>query len=252
MDKENWIIGRNPVWEALKQGRQLEEIWILEGQPLEGDNPLGRIRARAAQQGVAYKTVSKERMAKLAPLGRCQGVAAKTPAYDYVELEELWDRAREKGEPAFFLFLDGVEDPHNLGAILRSANGAGAHGVVIPKDRAVGLTAVVAKTSAGAINYTPVAKVTNLSRAMEECKARGMWFVGADSSGSPMYQVDMRGPLGLVIGSEGRGLGQLVSKRCDFLASIPMRGEMESLNASVAAGILAYEALRQRMADGRG
>ncbi|MGN0271774.1 MAG: 23S rRNA (guanosine(2251)-2'-O)-methyltransferase RlmB, partial [Lachnospiraceae bacterium] len=161
--------------------------------------------------------------------------------------EDILAKAEEKGEPPFILLLDGIEDPHNLGAIIRTANLAGAHGVIIPKRRAVGLTATVAKTSAGALNYTPVAKVTNLTQTMKELKEKGMWFVGADMGGETMYQLDLTGPIGVVIGSEGDGMSKLVKENCDFIASIPMKGDIDSLNASVAAGILAYEIVRQRM-----
>ena len=155
--------------------------------------------------------------------------------------------AEEKGEPPFLFILDGIEDPHNLGAIIRTANLAGAHGVIIPKRRAVGLTAVVAKTSAGALNYTPVAKVTNLSATIEELKERGLWFVCADMGGESMYRLNLKGPIGLVIGNEGEGVSRLVREKCDMIASIPMKGDIDSLNASVAAGVLAYEIVRQRV-----
>ena len=168
-------------------------------------------------------------------------------AYEYAEVEDMLKLAEEKGEPPFLFILDNIEDPHNLGAIIRTANLAGAHGVIIPKRRAVGLTATVAKTSAGAINYTPVAKVTNLTATMKELKDKGMWFVCADMDGTCMYDLDLKGPIGLVIGSEGEGVGRLVRENCDFVASIPMKGDIDSLNASVAAGVLAYEIVRQRM-----
>ena len=172
---------------------------------------------------------------------------AYAAAYEYADIDDMFRLAEEKGEPPFLILLDNIEDPHNLGAIIRTANLAGAHGVIIPKRRAVGLTATVAKTSAGALNYTPVAKVTNLGATIEELKARGMWFVCADMDGELMYRLNLTGPIGLVIGSEGEGVGRLVKEKCDLTASIPMKGEIDSLNASVAAGILAYEIVRQRL-----
>ena len=171
-------------------------------------------------------------------------------AYHYAEVEDILNLAKEKGEPPFLFLLDNIEDPHNLGAIIRTANLAGAHGVIIPKRRAVGLTATVAKTSAGAINYTPVARVTNLAATIEELKKCGIWFVCADMDGEPMYRLNLTGPIGLVIGNEGEGVSRLVKEKCDFVASIPMKGEIDSLNASVAAGVLAYEIVRQRWNQG--
>ena len=179
--------------------------------------------------------------------GKHQGVIAMTAAYDYAEVEDILNKAREKGEPPFVVVLDNIEDPHNLGAIIRTANLAGAHGVVIPKNRAVGLTATVARTSAGALNYTPVARVTNIARTIEELKKEGLWFVCADMGGTSMYQLDLKGPIGLVIGNEGEGVSRMVKEKCDFVASIPMKGDIDSLNASVAAGVLAYEIVRQRL-----
>ena len=178
-----------------------------------------------------------------------QGVIAQVAAYEYSTVEDILAKAEEKGEPPFLILLDNVEDPHNLGAIIRTANLAGAHGVIIPKRRAVGLTSTVAKTSAGAINYTPVAKVTNLVRTMEELKEKGIWFVCADMGGESMYRMNLTGPIGLVIGNEGEGVSRLVKEACDFTASIPMKGDIDSLNASVAAGVLAYEIVRQRLAS---
>ena len=183
--------------------------------------------------------------------GKHQGIIAVAAAYEYAEVEDILRAAREKGEPPFLLLLDNIEDPHNLGAIIRTANLAGAHGVIIPKNRAVGLTATVARTSAGALNYTPVAKVTNLAKTIEELKKEGMWFVCADMGGTVMYQLDLKGPVGLVIGNEGEGVGRLVKEKCDMVASIPMRGDIDSLNASVAAGVLSYEIVRQRLQAGQ-
>ena len=167
-------------------------------------------------------------------------------SYEYATVEDILEKAREKGEAPFIFVLDNIEDPHNLGAMIRTANLAGAHGVIIPKRRAVGLTQTVARTSAGAINYTPVAKVTNLKQTMEQLKKEGMWFVCADMDGTPYYQMDLKGPMGLVIGNEGEGVSRLIKETCDFVASIPMKGDIDSLNASVAAGVLAFEIARQR------
>ena len=191
----------------------------------------------------------KERLDQLSETRAHQGVIAQVAAYEYSTVEDILAKAEEKGEPPFLILLDNVEDPHNLGAIIRTANLAGAHGVIIPKRRAVGLTSTVAKTSAGAINYTPVAKVTNLVRTMEELKEKGIWFVCADMGGESMYRMNLTGPIGLVIGNEGEGVSRLVKEACDFTASIPMKGDIDSLNASVAAGVLAYEIVRQRLAS---
>ena len=191
--------------------------------------------------------VSRERLNQLTQTGKHQGVIAYAAAYDYSDIEDMFRLASEKGEDPFLILLDGIEDPHNLGAIIRTANVAGAHGVIIPKRRAVGLTATVAKTSAGALNYTPVAKVTNLAKTIDELKEKGMWFVCADMDGEMMYDLNLTGPVGLVIGNEGEGVSRLVREKCDFIAGIPMKGEITSLNASVAGGILAYEIVRQRL-----
>ena len=195
--------------------------------------------------------VDKERLDHMSEPGHHQGVIAVAAAYHYAEVEDLFAEAEKKGEDPFFILLDNIEDPHNLGAVIRTANLAGAHGVIIPKNRAVGLTATVARTSAGALNYTKVARVTNLVRTMEDLKKRGMWFACADMDGTCMYDLNLTGPLGLVIGNEGAGVGRLVKEKCDMVASIPMKGDIDSLNASVAAGILAYEVVRQRMKAGR-
>lgn len=181
--------------------------------------------------------------------GNHQGIIAKAAAYEYATVEEILELARAKGESPFIILLDSIQDPHNLGAIIRTANVAGAHGIIIPKRRAVGLTATVAKASAGAINYTPVAKVTNLVSTIEELKKEGLWFVCADMDGETMYKIDMKGSIGLVIGNEGEGVGRLIKEKCDYVAKIPMYGDVNSLNASVATGILAYEAVRQRMGE---
>ena len=215
---------------------------------IEGRNAvLEAFTREARKQDTIINYVAKERLDQLSETGKHQGVIAFAAAYKYAEVEDILELAREKGEPPFLFILDGIEDPHNLGAIIRTANQAGAHGVIIPKRRAVGLTSTVAKTSAGAINYTPVAKVTNISATIEELKEKGLWFVCADMGGELMYRMNLKGPIGLVIGSEGDGVSRLVKEKCDYIASIPMKGDIDSLNASVAAGVLAYEIVRQRM-----
>lgn len=236
--------GRNAVLEAFRSGKPMDKVFLLDGCM---DGPLKTIAREAKKHDTIINYVKKERLEQLSETGKHQGVIAMAAAYEYAKVEDILAKAEEKGEPPFILLLDGIEDPHNLGAIIRTANLAGAHGVIIPKRRAVGLTATVAKTSAGALNYTPVAKVTNLTQTMKELKEKGMWFVGADMGGETMYQLDLTGPIGVVIGSEGDGMSKLVKENCDFIASIPMKGDIDSLNASVAAGILAYEIVRQRM-----
>ena len=201
----------------------------------------------AKKHGTLLNFVGKERLNQLSQTGKHQGVIAYAAAYDYAEIDDMLKLAGERGEDPFLFILDGIEDPHNLGAIIRTANIVGAHGVIIPKRRAAGLTATVAKTSAGALNYTPVAKVTNLVKTIEELKEKGLWFVCADMDGETMYDLNLTGPVGLVIGNEGEGVSRLVKEKCDFIAGIPMKGEITSLNASVAGGVLAYEILRQRM-----
>ena len=237
------IEGRNAVLEAFRSGKTIDKLFVLEGCK---DGPMQTILREAKKRDTIVNFVAKERLDQLSQTGRHQGVIALAAAYAYGTVEDMLKISEEKGEPPFLILLDNIEDPHNLGAIIRTANLSGAHGVIIPKRRAVGLTAVVAKTSAGAVNYTPVAKVTNLSNTLAELKDKGMWFVCADMGGTPMYDLDLKGPIGLVIGSEGEGVSPLVKKNCDFVASIPMKGDIDSLNASVAAGVLAYEIVRQR------
>ncbi|MDE7267214.1 MAG: 23S rRNA (guanosine(2251)-2'-O)-methyltransferase RlmB [Lachnospiraceae bacterium] len=242
--EEFTIEGRNAVIEAFRSGKPIDKVLIQDGVQ---DGPIQTIKREAKKQNTIVKFVTSERLDQISETGKHQGVIAYAAAYTYAEVEDMLAAAREKNEPPFLFLLDNIEDPHNLGAIIRTANLAGAHGVIIPKNRAVGLTAAVAKTSAGAINYTPVARVTNLSNTIEELKKEGMWFVCADMDGTTMYDLDLKGPIGLVIGSEGDGVGRLVKEHCDFVASIPMKGDIDSLNASVAAGVLAYEIVRQRM-----
>ena len=242
--KEFTIEGRNAVLEAFRSGKTIDKLFVLDGCQ---DGPVKSIIREAKKTDTIINFVDKERLDRLAGTGHHQGVVAQAAAYEYAEVEDILKAAKDKGEAPFIFILDEIEDPHNLGAIIRTANQAGAHGVIIPKRRAVGLTATVAKTSAGAINYTPVAKVTNISKTIEDLKKQGMWFVCADMGGTTMYDLNLTGPIGLVIGNEGDGVSRLVKEKCDFVASIPMKGEIDSLNASVAAGVLAYEIVRQRM-----
>lgn len=243
-DKELTIEGRNAVMEAFRSGRTVDRLYVQDGLK---DGPILSIIREAKKQETILSYIKKERLDQMSETGRHQGVIAHVAAYAYAAVEEMLEKAQEKGEPPFLILLDGIEDPHNLGAIIRTANLAGAHGVIIPKRRAVGLTAAVARASAGALNYTPVAKVTNLTQTMEDLKQKGIWFVCADMAGQRMYDLDLRGPIGLVIGNEGEGVSRLVRENCDFTAAIPMSGDIDSLNASVAAGVLAFEIVRQRL-----
>lgn len=242
--EESKIEGRNAVLEAFRAGKTIDKVYILDGCQ---DGPVRTIVREAKKHDTILNFVSKERLDQLSETGKHQGVIAVAAAYHYAEVEDLLERAAQKGEPPFLILLDNIEDPHNLGAIIRTANLAGAHGVIIPKRRAAGLTPTVAKASAGAINYTPVAKVTNLSNTIKELKEAGMWFVCADMGGTDMYDLNLTGPIGLVIGNEGDGVSKLVKEQCDMIASIPMKGDIDSLNASVATGVLAYEIVRQRL-----
>ena len=242
--EEFTIEGRNAVIEAYRAGRPIDKLFILDGCQ---DGPILTIKREAKAKQTPVKFVTKERLDQLSETGKHQGVIAYAAAYEYATVEEILDNARQKGEAPFLFLLDNIEDPHNLGAIIRTANLAGAHGVIVPKNRAAGLTAVVAKTSAGALNFTPVARVTNLAKTIEELKKEGIWFVCADMGGTTMYDLNLKGPIGLVIGNEGEGVGRLVKEKCDMVASIPMIGDIDSLNASVAAGVLAYEIVRQRL-----
>ena len=245
MNEDTLLIqGRNAVLEAFRSGRTIDKLYVLDGCK---DGPIQTILREARKQDVIINFVTKERLNQISGIQNHQGVAAQASAYGYVQVEDILNRAKEKGEDPFLILLDGIEDPHNLGAIIRTANLAGAHGVIIPKRRAVGLTATVAKTSAGALNYTPVAKVTNLTATMEQLKQEGLWFVCADMGGELMYRLILKGPIGLVVGSEGDGVSKLVKEHCDMIAGIPMKGDIDSLNASVAAGILTYEIVRQRL-----
>lgn len=242
--EELTIEGRNAVLEAFRSGKTIDKLFVLDGCQ---DGAVRSILREAKKHDTIINYVPRERLDQLSDTKKHQGVIAMAAAYAYAEVEDILKAAEEKGEPPFLFLLDNIEDPHNLGAIIRTANLVGAHGVIIPKRRAVGLTATVAKTSAGALNYTPVAKVTNISATIKELKEKGMWFVCADMDGTVMYDLDLKGPIGLVIGNEGQGVSKLVKENCDFIASIPMKGDIDSLNASVAAGVLAYEIVRQRM-----
>ena len=242
--EELTIEGRNAVLEAFRSGKTIDKLFVQDGCK---DGPILSITREARKHDTLIKYVPRERLDQLSETGKHQGVIAYAAAYEYAEVEDILKNARDKGEEPFIFLLDNIEDPHNLGAIIRTANLAGAHGVIIPKRRAVGLTATVAKTSAGALNYTPVAKVTNLAATIDELKKEGLWFVCADMGGESMYRLNLKGPIGLVIGNEGEGVSRLVKEKCDYIASIPMKGDIDSLNASVAAGVLAYEIVRQRL-----
>jgi 23S rRNA (guanosine2251-2'-O)-methyltransferase len=241
---ESTIEGRNAVLEAFRSGKTIDKLYVLDGCQ---DGPVKTITREARKGDTIINYVTKERLDQISETGKHQGVIAVCAAYDYAEVDDILKKAEEKGEPPFIIILDGIEDPHNLGAIIRTANQAGAHGIIIPKRRAVGLTQTVARTSAGAINYTPVAKVTNITQTIKELKDKGMWFVCADMDGTQMYDLNLTGSIGLVIGNEGDGVSKLVKENCDMIASIPMKGDIDSLNASVATGVLAYEIVRQRL-----
>lgn len=236
--------GRNAVLEAFRAGKTIDRLFILDGCQ---DGPIKSILREAKKTDCIIQFVKKERLDQMSQEGKHQGVIAYIAAYEYAEASDILNIAKEKGEDPFIFILDGIEDPHNLGAIIRTANLCGAHGVIIPKRRAAGLTATVSKASAGAINYTPVAKVTNIVKTIEDLKKENMWFVCADMDGEVMYKQNLTGPIGLVIGNEGEGVSRLVKENCDFITKIPMMGDIDSLNASVAAGVIAYEIVRQRM-----
>ncbi len=245
--EELTIEGRNAVLEAFRSGKTIDKLFVLAGCE---DGPVRTILREAKKCDTVVNFVKRERLDQMSTTGAHQGVIAYAAAYEYAELSDILEAAKEKGEEPFIFILDGIEDPHNLGAIIRTANLCGAHGVVIPKHRAAGLTATVAKVSAGALNYTPVAKVTNIVSTIEELKEKGLWFVCADMDGEIMYNQKLTGPIGLVIGNEGEGVSRLVKEHCDFITSIPMKGDIDSLNASVAAGVMAYEIVRQRLSEG--
>ncbi len=241
---ESRLEGRNAVLEAFRSGRTVDKLYVLDGCT---DGPVRTIVREARKTDAIIEFVKKERLDAMSETGHHQGVIASVSAFEYKEVDDILEIARQKGEEPFIILLDGIEDPHNLGAIIRTANLAGAHGVIIPKRRAASLTAVAVRASAGAVNFTPVAKVTNISNTIEELKEKGMWFVCADMGGTTMYDLNLTGSIGLVIGSEGEGVSRLVKEKCDMIASIPMKGDIDSLNASVAAGVLSFEIVRQRL-----
>lgn len=240
---EDKIIGRNPVLEAIKSGRSIDKILIKKGRP---EGSLTAIIKKAKDAGLVIQEADHRKLDAVAEGGNHQGIIAYVSPYEYSSVKDILASAHEKGEPPFVIICDRITDPHNLGAILRTANCAGAHGVIIPKRSSVGLNETVVKTAAGAAEYTPVAKVTNIASTIEELKKEGLWIAAADMDGTELYKADLTGALGIVIGSEGEGIGRLVKERCDFTVSIPMTGNINSLNASVAAGVIMYEALRQR------
>ena len=242
--RDELIIGRNPVLEALKAGREIDTIYVSRG---EKQGSVGKIIAVARDAGILIKETDPKKLSFMCGDQNHQGVIAKVAAHGYATLDDLFARAEEKGEAPFFVIADEISDPHNLGAIIRSAECAGAHGVIVPKRRSATLNYTVDKTAAGALEYLPVARVSNLAAAMEELKERGVWIYGTDMEGDTWCQVDLRGPLALVVGSEGKGMGRLVREHCDFILSLPLSGNIGSLNASVAAGIVMYEVSRQRL-----
>lgn len=242
--EEYTLEGRNAVIEAFRSGKTIDKLFVLEHCE---DGPVRTILREAKKHDTLVQFVKKERLDQMSETGKHQGVIAYAAAYEYAEIDDMFALAKERGEDPFIIILDEIEDPHNLGAIIRTANLAGAHGVIISKHRAAGLTATVVKASAGAINYTPVAKVTNISKTIQALKDRGMWFVCADMGGTAMYDLNLKGSMGLVIGNEGHGVSKLVKESCDMIASIPMKGDIDSLNASVACGVLAFEIVRQRL-----
>ena len=241
---EDRIEGRNPVFEALKAGRRIDKLFIQRDLH---DGSLVKIRAIAREKGIVISEAAKQKLDSMSHTGSHQGVIAYTAMHEYSDIDDMLALAKEKGEPPFIIIADEISDPHNLGSIIRTADAAGVHGVIIPKRRAVGLSAIVAKASAGALEYVPVAKVGNIANTVDELKEKGLWVAGAAMEGESVYgKADLTGPLAIVIGSEGSGISRLVKEKCDFLVSIPMQGKINSLNASVAAGVLMLEAARQR------
>ena len=243
-DAENILEGRNALTEALASGRAIDKVFIAEGST---DRALARLAAQAKQAGAVVVETDRRKLDQMSATGSHQGVIAMVAAHSYATLEDILNRAKERGEAPLIVICDELSDPHNLGAIIRTAECAGAHGVVIPKRRSVGLTAIVGKASAGALEYMPVARVTNITNAIKELKERGVWIFGTAAEGAtPLYQADLKGAAAIVIGNEGDGMSRLVAESCDLKVSIPMKGRISSLNASAAAAILLYEAVRQR------
>ncbi len=241
---ENVIIGRNPVLEALSKGRTIDKLYVRQGAP---DATLSKIKAMAKRSGIPVVEADRQRLDTLALGGNHQGVVAQAGLYGYVSVEEILEKARKKNEAPFLVLCDRICDPHNLGAIIRSANAAGAHGVVITKHDGVGVNATVDKVSAGAASFTPIARVTNLANVMDMLKEEGVWITGTDGKGDrSLFEADLTGPVAIVVGNEGEGMSRLVREKCDFLVRIPMRGETESLNASVAAALFMFEVARKR------
>ena len=243
-NNDHVIVGRNAILEAIRAGKTIDKLYVQEGLK---DGVISSILRSAKKNDTIVDFVSNDKLNRMSKDTKHQGVMAICSAYEYADIEDIFKRAEDKGEPPFIFIIDEIEDPHNLGAIIRTANLCGAHGVIIPKRRAAGLTSTVVKASAGAINYTPVAKVTNIAQTIDELKKRGMWFACADMDGEIMYDCNLTGSLGFVIGNEGSGVGRLVKEKCEYVVSIPMMGDIDSLNASVAAGVLAYEVVRQRL-----
>ena len=244
MRYEEFVIeGRNAVIEAFRAGKTVDKLFVLE-HCKEGS--MNTVLREAKKHDTIINYVKKERLDQMSETGKHQGVIAYIAAFEYATVDDILKKAEDKGEPPFVVILDDIEDPHNLGAIIRTANLAGAHGVIIPKHRAAGLTATAVKASAGAVSYTPVAKVTNISKTIEELKDKGLWFVCADMGGTTMYDLDLKGPIGLVVGNEGKGVSRLVKEKCDFIASIPMFGDIDSLNASVATAVILYQVYNSR------
>ena len=239
---KNLIIGRNPVMEALKSGREIDKMLVAK----DGEGSIKKIIGMAKEKNLFYQFVEKTALDRIADGGVHQGVIAYISTYEYCDPEDLLEKAHQKGEDPFLIILDGIEDPHNLGAIMRTADGAGAHGIIIPKRRAAGITDVVAKASAGAVEYVPVAKVSNIAQTIEKLKGKGVWIGACDMDGTEYDKADLKGSLALVIGAEGQGVSRLVKEKCDFILSIPMSGQISSLNASNAAAVLMYEVRKQR------
>ncbi|SDJ09507.1 23S rRNA (guanosine(2251)-2'-O)-methyltransferase RlmB [Natribacillus halophilus] len=244
MKESEWLTGRNPVWEALQSSSSIQKIWVAQGVKKAS---IQALMAKAKEKNVAVQFVPRQKIDRLTDAGNHQGIAAEISAYAYADLDNLYARAAARGQAPFFILLDGIEDPQNLGSILRSADAAGADGVIIPKHGACGLTGAVAKASAGAIEHVPVARVTNLSRTMARLKDEGLWMIGSDARAESDYrELDGDMPLGLVIGSEGKGMSRLVRESCDFLYHIPLAGEVPSLNAAISCSLLMYEVQRKR------
>ncbi|MCR5215171.1 MAG: 23S rRNA (guanosine(2251)-2'-O)-methyltransferase RlmB [Eubacterium sp.] len=242
-DTTDRLEGKNAVLEAMKAGRTIDKLFIQDG---IRDNTISSIISKVKGTGALISFVKKQRLDSMSETGHHQGIIAQTTSYEYASIDDIFALAKKKKEPPFVIILDGIEDPHNLGAIIRTANLAGAHGVIIPKHHASGITATVIRASAGAINFTPVVKVTNIAKTIDELKGRGLWFACADMTGEVMYRCNLTGSIGLVIGNEGSGVSRLVKEKCDYIVAVPMKGDIDSLNASVATGVLSYEIVRQR------